>query len=367
MFKFRNKNADMVEMTVSNRTVVRVLVMVVATMLGLSALEHAQHALVLIGMSLFLALAFNAPVHWLAQRLPGKRRGNRTLATTLSLLFLLAVLGLFLASVVPPVIRQTSGLIDSAPRLLNELTNQDSSVGSVVEKYRLGGYINELSNELSSRLGNTSGAVSALSQASNSVFNVLAVLAMTFMMLVEGPRWVAWFKRLVPREKAKDADRLAGDMYQVVKGYVNGQVTLAAIAAVLIFPMFLILGISYPFALMFVVFICGLVPMIGHTVGAILVTLIALTNSLAAAVIILAYYILYQQIENYAVQPKVQANSTDLSPLMVFIAVVVGVSFSGLLGGLVAIPIMGCLRVILLYYLDQREDVSLDAAAGRAK
>jgi predicted PurR-regulated permease PerM len=89
--------------------------------------------------------------------------------------------------------------------------------------------------------------------------------------------------------------------------------------------------------------------------GAIIVTLVALTYSPVSAIIILGYYILYQQIENYVLQPRIQANTTEMSPLLVFMAVVIGVSFSGLLGGLVAIPIMGCIRVAILYWLERRE------------
>ena len=147
-------------------------------------------------------------------------------------------------------------------------------------------------------------------------------------------------------------------MNRVVKGYVNGQVLLAALAAVLITPVIIILGISYPIALMVIVFICGLIPMVGHTLGAIIVTTVALFHSLPAAIIILAYYILYQQLENIFIQPKVQANSTNMSPLLVFMSVLIGVSFSGLIGGLVAIPIAGCLRIILLEYLRAKKIIS---------
>jgi predicted PurR-regulated permease PerM len=105
---------------------------------------------------------------------------------------------------------------------------------------------------------------------------------------------------------------------------------------------------------MVVVFICGLIPMVGHTIGAIIVTLVALFHSVSSAVIILAYYILYQQIENYLIQPRIQANTTNMSPLLVFAAVLVGVSFGGLFGGLVAIPVAGCIRIALLEYLRSR-------------
>jgi predicted PurR-regulated permease PerM len=143
-------------------------------------------------------------------------------------------------------------------------------------------------------------------------------------------------------------------MYRVIKGYVNGQVLLAALAALLIMPAVIALHISYPAALVVIIFICGLIPMVGHTIGAIIVTSVALFQSLTAAIIILAYYILYQQIENYLIQPRIQANSTNMSPLLVFVSVIIGVSFGGLFGGLVAIPVAGCARIILLEYLRSR-------------
>jgi predicted PurR-regulated permease PerM len=100
-----------------------------------------------------------------------------------------------------------------------------------------------------------------------------------------------------------------------------------------------------------VVFICGLIPLSGHTIGAVIVTTVALFHSPWSAIVILAYYILYQQIENYIIQPRIQANSTNMSPLLVFSAVIIGVNFGGLFGGLVAIPVMGCVRIALLDYL----------------
>jgi predicted PurR-regulated permease PerM len=102
---------------------------------------------------------------------------------------------------------------------------------------------------------------------------------------------------------------------------------------------------------MVVVFICGLIPMVGHTIGAIIVTLVALFESTSAALIILTYYIVYQQLENILIQPRIQSNSTNMSPLLVFSSVVIGVSFGGLLGGLVAIPVAGCIRILVLEYL----------------
>lgn len=98
--------------------------------------------------------------------------------------------------------------------------------------------------------------------------------------------------------------------------------------------------------------------MVGHTLGAIIVTIVALFHSASSALIILGYYILYQQMENYLLQPRIQANSTNMSPLLVFMSVIIGVSFGGLFGGLVAIPVAGCLRIAVLEYLHAKQIIS---------
>ncbi len=351
----KKEKKDEIEVTISNRTVIRVLLLAILSLLFVSALRQAAHALTLIFVAVFLALALNAPVHWIASHLPGKKRGSRTLATGVSFLLLVVVLGGFLASIVPPLVRQTSSFISAAPRLVNDLRSEDSTLGQFVQRNNLEQQIDNLSSELSDRLGNIGGtAVSTATRLSSSVFSTLTVLVLTFMMLIEGPAWMKLFKKLVPEESRDHVESLVRDMYKVVRGYVNGQVLLAATAALLILAPLFLLGISYPIALMVIVFICGLIPMVGHFIGAAIVTTVALFTSPWDALIILGYYILYQQIENYIIQPTIQANSTQMSPLLVFMSVIIGVSFGGLLGGLVAIPVAGCLRVLLLDYLNSR-------------
>lgn len=353
MFR-RNRSPDVSEVaiTISVETFAKVIAMVVGTIILLIAVRKASHALILIFVAFFLTLALNAPVNWLSQRLPGKRRGSRSLATSLSFLLVILLLGGFLASVVPPIARQTQSLTTAAPHLIEGFRNQDSQVGRIVRKYHLQNQVTSVSNQLSARLKNAGGsAFSTVQRIGSSVFSTLTILVLTFMMLVEGPGWLRFLRDIIPDRRHRVADRVARDMYGVIKGFVNGQVTLAALAAVLISPGLFILHVSYPIALVVVVFICGLIPMVGHTIGAIIVTIVALFHSTSAAIIILAYYILYQQIENYLVQPRIQANSTNMSPLLVFLAVVVGVSFGGLFGALIAIPFAGCIRIIVLEYL----------------
>ncbi|HLZ14867.1 MAG TPA: AI-2E family transporter [Candidatus Saccharimonadales bacterium] len=372
MFTLRPKTKrDTVEFTISSRTVIRVLALVLVSILALAALRRAEHALVLIFTAFFLALALNGPVHWVAVRLPGKRRGSRAAATAISFFVVIAFLAGFLALIGPPLVRQTSNFISAAPAIVENARDQNSTLGQFITRYNLQGQVDKLSHQLSDRLGNIGGtALGGLEKLGSSIFSVLTILVLTFMMLTEGPRWLRFIRDLVPDEHHGRLDRLALDMYKVVKGYVNGQVVLAFIASSLLLPALIILHVSYPAALLVVVFVCGLIPLIGHTIGAVIVTTVALFHSPWAAIIILAYYILYQQIENYIIQPRIQANSTNMSPLLVFAAVIIGVSFGGLFGGLVAIPAMGCLRIFALDYLRSRhiiEESTYEDIAGQKK
>lgn len=375
MFNLRRKKPantpEAVDLNIPTRVVVRVVVVVILALMALAALKQAQHALLLIFTSFFLALALNGPVHWISQRLPGKRRGSRATGTALSFVVVVLLLGTFLFSVVPPLIRQTSTFISNAPQLVEEIRNPDTAIGRIIDRYNLEGEVDKVSSQLRGRAGDIGGAaVSSITKFGSSVFNVLTILVLTFMMLIEGPAWIRFVRDLIPDEHHDRANRLARDMYRVVKGYVNGQVVLAAIAAGMILIPLLILGVSYPAALIVVVFICGLIPLVGHTIGAIIVTTVALFESPLAAAIVLAYYILYQQIENYIIQPRIQSNSTNMSPLMVFMSVIVGVSFGGLFGGLVAIPVVGCIRIAVLDYLHAKgviRDGTYEDATGHDK
>lgn len=368
MFLIRNKkDAEKIDgelkVTITNRTLFRIFSTVFLFLVAIVAIQQAAPALILLFTAFFLALALNAPVDWVAQHLPGKRQGSRSLATLISFLVVMAVLIGFVASVVPSFVRQIGGLVDTAPAFVSDLRNSDSEVGKFIQRYNLEGQVDSFSNDLSGRLQGFAGsAVSVITSIGSSTFALLTVLVLTFMMLVEGPRWVRVGERLVPKRKREHARELSRAMYKVIKGYVNGQVTLAALAAILILPVLFILDISYPIALVVVVFVCGLIPMVGHTIGAIIVTAVALFTSPLSAIIVMAYYILYQQIENYLIQPKVQSNSTNMSPLLVFAAVVIGVNFGGLLGGLVAIPIMGCARIIVIDQLTRRNILESETA-----
>ncbi|HET9098677.1 MAG TPA: AI-2E family transporter [Candidatus Saccharimonadales bacterium] len=360
MFKIRRSdNTPEVAVTISTGTFIRLTLLTIASLILLLAVKKAEHAFVLIFISFFLALALNGPVIWISKFIPGKMKHNLALATSLSYLFVIILLGIFIASIVPPLVKQTDTLIKEAPHLLNEFRGQNGAVGNFIRHYHLQNEIHSLSKQLSSRLSNISGnAFSEAKSVSSSFFSLVTILALTFMMIVEGPKWLRIINDILPERHHATAAKLGADMYAVIRGFVNGQVLLAALAAVLIMPAVLLLHIGFAAGILVIIFICGLIPLIGHTIGAIIVTTIALFHNVTSAVIILAYYITYQQIENYLIQPRIQANSTNMSPLLVFSSVIIGVNFGGLLGGLVAIPIAGCLRIAVLEYLYSRNIIN---------
>jgi len=360
MMNFRkNKEAPEVSLTISLGTYVRLTLFIIATVLLLAALHRAAHSLVLIFTAFFLTLALNSPVTALGRILPGRWKGSRALSTSLSLLIVVLLFIGFIASFGPPLARQTDNFISAAPGIVRDFRDQNSPTGRLIRKYHLEKQVDELSNQLSTRISNIGGtAFPTIQRIGTSIFSLLTILVLTFMMLVETPRWIRFARRLVPDNRHSMTERVAKDMYGVIKGYVNGQVLLAAVAALMMLPGLLFFHVSYPAALVVVVFIAGLIPMVGHTIGIIIVSLVALFTSVGSAIGIFAYYLLYQQIENYMVQPRIQANTTNMSPLLVFASLVVGVSFGGLFGGLVAIPVAGCLRIALLEYLRSRKIIS---------
>jgi len=363
-FTHSHKNDDEsinVNVDVSNRTLIRVIAIIIVSFLLVLLFIKISHSILLIFIAFFLALFLNAPVSRLAHFLPGKRKDSRSMATTLSFLLVIILLTILASFIIPPIVHQTERFITVSPRLISETKDQHTTLGHFIRSHNLQAFVNALSDQISTwakHIGNN--AFNSITKFLDSIVSMLVILVLTFMMLIEGPRWMRFMKAsFIPNKQSVLANKLLDDMYLVIKGYVNGQVSLALIAAILIAPALFILHITYPVALIVLVFLAGLIPFIGHTIGAIIITVVALFHSVAAAIIILVYYIVYMQVENYVLQPRIQASTTNMSPLLVFIAIIIGINFGGLVGGLVAIPIAACIRVITIEYLNYHKSQSI--------
>jgi predicted PurR-regulated permease PerM len=344
-----------VSLTITVKTFFKVLLLILVTIAILAALNKALYAITLVFIAFFLAVALNAPVSLIGRYLPGPLRGSRSSATALSFLIVVLILGFILYNLIPPIVHQTEIVINNSPHIVQDIRNNNSALSNFIGKYHLQGQIDNFTHSLTKDLQNSTGAaLTTVTHIATSIFAIVTILVLTFMMLVEGPHWMQVSRQLLPVKHRVHFSHLTQNMYRAVRGYVNGQVVLAAVAALVVLPGLLIFHVSYPITLMAVIFVCALIPVIGHFIAIVIVTLVALFHSPFSAIGIFVYYLLYQQIEAYLVQPRLQANTTKLSPLFVFLAVVIGVNFGGLLGGLVAIPVMACLRVGVIDYLSTK-------------
>jgi predicted PurR-regulated permease PerM len=174
---------------------------------------------------------------------------------------------------------------------------------------------------------------------------------MTFFMLLEGPTWVDRAYGLVPPDQEERWRRVGYRIYQTVGGYFTGNLLISFVAATASTVVLLIMGVPFPFALGLLVFILDLIPLAGATIAAVILVLVALSHSTAAAIVVGVFFVLYQQLENHLLQPLVYGRTVQLSPLIVLIAVLIGAEVAGVLGALGAIPVAGAFQVILQDWL----------------
>lgn len=342
--------------TISTETILKALGLAFLFILFVGFLGNIAHQLTLIGISLFLAIALNPAVTWITKKLPGK---SRTLATGIAYLFVITILVGMITLVLPPIVRQTADFISDLPTTLQDVQDQDSAVGEVIRRYDLNEILDNWSVELRNRAGElTTPVYNTATRALSTIVSLVTVLVLTFMMLIEGPFWIRRLLDLQPEAKRDERRRVLKRMYRVVTGYVNGQVLIAAIAAVFTLVALLIGNMIFDasvnaVALAGISFVFALIPLFGNIIAAVIIFLATLFASVPFAVAMLAYYVIYQQIENATIQPYIQSRTNQLTPLIIFIAALVGIGLGGIVGALAAIPIAGCIKVLLdEYYLN---------------
>ena len=330
----------------------------VVAMLVISFFKNIAQPLTLIFISFFLALALNPAVSWIAYRLKSK---SRVRATAVAYIIVISLVAGFFALTVPPFVKEVKDFINDAPSVVENFKTQDSTIADLARRYNINQQIEEITSDLSSRLSDIRGPVISTSKRVGATFvSIIAVLVMTFMMLIEGPMWFEKLWRTMPQKRRAHNKDLARRMYGMVTGFVNGQLILAVIAslfalvALLIASTILDVSINV-IALAGIVALLGLIPLIGNPLAAIIVVIACLFNSFALALVMLIYFIVYSQIENVTLQPYVQSKANDLTPLIVFVSALIGIGFGGILGALVAVPIAGCIKILIEDYYANRK------------
>lgn len=345
---------------IETKNVIKIFALAASFTLGIFAIAKMYDALLLVLIAFFIALALNPAVNFISRIIPGKRRGP---AIAIVFLAVLGVLGVLLGSIIPPVANETSRFVRTLPDTVNNSFYRNERVQGFIERYQLQDNVDATVGSLKQRAtGYGEQALESAGSVGNSLITTLTVFIMSVLMLTGGQKLLKQVADKLYRDEALRTrhETIAAKMYQAVTGYVVGQVSVALVASLFALGALFLLRVPYPLPLAGIVFIFGLIPLVGNTLAAILVVLATLVfKDITAAAILLAFFILYQQIENATLQPIVQGKTTNLPPLVIFVSVILGVALIGPIGGLFAIPAAGCAKVLLNDYLKHRDDVKL--------
>jgi predicted PurR-regulated permease PerM len=329
------------------RTILTVLGLVLAVWALLHVVFIARQVLAWVLIALFFALAINPAVDWL------QRRGVRSRAAAVSLVYLavlLAVVGIGL-TFIPTLVREVNDLVKALPGYVHDLTHGKGRLGFLETKYHIVERVRKAVHEggTTKKIFGLSGtAISVTKSVITIVAATITIAFLTFFMLLEGPTWMERIYSLLPAGSQPRWRSVGRDIYRTVGGYVTGNLLISLIAGGLSTVVMLIMGVPYAVALGLAVGILDLIPLVGATIAAILIAAVAFIHSVPAGIVVVVFFVVYQQVENHLLQPLVYGRTVQLSPLAVLVAVLVGASLAGVLGALAAIPVAGTIQVLIL-------------------
>ena len=322
----------------------------------LRALASASAVFILIIVSIFLAAGLNPAVLFFQNR--GLKRGAAVGAVMACVLIFVAA---FIAIAVPPLLDQGNQLIDNAPQLIKDLNN-NAFINDLNIKY---GVIDSLQTRVDSIIKDGQFAITAFGgvigvgkAVVSGLVSTITILTLTLYFLASLPQVVEISLKFVPASRRNRVSKLVNAIISRVGSFVGGQAIIAALAAIFILIMGLIIGMPYAGPLAVIVLVCGFIPLIGHFIGMTIVTLVSLTASISIAAVALASYIIYVQIENYLITPRIMKRSLSIPGLVTIIAALLGTSLLGLIGGLLAVPIAAAILLILDEVVFPRADQS---------
>jgi predicted PurR-regulated permease PerM len=322
----------------------------------LQALASASAVFILIIISLFLAAGLNPAVLFFQNR--GLKRGASVGAVMgLVLLFVAA----FIAIAAPPLIDQGNQLVNNAPQLVKDLNN-NAFINDLNNRY---GVIDSLQTRVDSVIKDGQFAITAFGgvigvgkAVVSGLVSTFTILVLTLYFLAALPQVVQISLRFVPATRRDRVSKLSNAIIARVGSFVGGQGLIAILAALFILIMGLIIGMPYTAPLAMVVLVCGFIPLVGHFIGMSIITLVSLTKSPTTALVALGSYIIYVQIENYVITPKIMRKSLAIPGLVTIIAALLGTSLLGLIGGLLAVPIAAAVLLIIDEVVFPRADQS---------
>jgi predicted PurR-regulated permease PerM len=287
------------------------------------------------------------------------RRMRRGFAVAIVYLVLILTPFALIALLVPPIVTQANNLVQNLPdyaQQFTEFVNENDRLRQLQEEYDITGRLEEAAGELPSRLGDAAGVLGDIGVGLvNSIFAAVTIIVLSIFMLSSGRRFMdAWIREYQP-DREEWWNRLFERIGNAIGNYVAGALLQATIAGVTSYIMLLILGIDFALPLAVIVFLLDLIPLVGATLGAIIVGIVTLFSDFPVDTIIWAVFaIVYQQVENNIIQPRIQARAVQLDPLIVLVSVLFGSALAGVLGALLAIPVAAALQITYREYRAQK-------------
>jgi predicted PurR-regulated permease PerM len=278
---------------------------------------------------------------------------RRSLAVLVIFVIAAGLTAAFVISVIPALVHQFQALVHDFPGYIASLSDRSSRFRQLTDRYHLTSKVEELIASLPGRLGG--GALGFTRRLFGALFDTLTVVVFTIYFMADMPRLRQNVIRLFPKGRRAQAGRVADVMVDKVGSYTVGNLLISLVAGVASFAVFAILGVPFAVPLAFVVAVCDLIPMIGATLGAVIVTAIGFATEPHIGIYCALFYIAYQQFENYVIYPRVMSRSVDLPGSLIVIAALVGASLLGVIGALLAIPTAAALTLLVKEVLLPRQ------------
>jgi predicted PurR-regulated permease PerM len=327
----------------SPKAVVRIVAIVVACAIGLYLAWRLRDVLRLVVISLFVALALLPIVDAIDARVRVPRAAI-ILALYLTLAAGVVVVGVV---VVPSMVKQVQQIAHEAPRYTHDL-RRNATFRRYDDRYHIAAKLQGDARKLPSQLSRASGPLQDVTvKAFGVIGEFVTVLSVAFLLMLNGRRYVGLALRLAGSRETRYRSLIV-DVNQAVARYMLGNVAISLLATVATWLVLTILGVPYALSLGIVVGFFDLIPLVGATIGAIVVAFATLTVDFPTATIVwVAFVIVYQRFENYLVQPLVYGRTLNVNPLVTILGVLAGASLLGILGALLAIPIAAAVQIVM--------------------
>lgn len=333
------------------RQIARILFTTAAFSAFLYLLVQIRGTLLLLAVAIFVAVALGPAVDLFARRLP------RAAAILVVYALILCVLCGVLAIVVPPVVDGASDLSRDVPGYVDDLRNNDT-IRKYDDKYDVTSKLREEAAKLPDKLGDAAGALQSIAAGVvNAAFQTLTILTMAFFLLLDGRRMAAFLLRRFGGAREPRLREVLGRIYSSTSGYVAGALTITSINGILTFVVLTILGVPFAVPLAVLMSFFGLIPLVGATIGGVIILLVTLFTDFPQATIVYGIFLLlYQQVENNVLQPFIFKRTVNVHPLAVIFAILAGSSILGIVGALVAIPVAAAVQIVLHEFLASEPD-----------